>query len=134
MSEKYSCQKSVGILPVISDGIYPSETFVAESPFSSSGSRSSPRDQTRHIYYCARLTTYGQSHLPEVSAQRADRLSEPISRSLCQSSYALLKSRIQRSFCVSGVLPLLRLVRLISKPSVRSLHQSLQPNNLPLGG
>ncbi|GKD01267.1 putative transcription factor MYB family protein, partial [Tanacetum coccineum] len=51
-------------------------------------------------------------------------LSEPISRSLCQSSSALLKSRIPRSFCVSRVLPSLRFVR--STSELRSFFTSQQ--------
>ncbi|GJR76253.1 hypothetical protein Tco_0088618 [Tanacetum coccineum] len=60
-----------------------------------------------------------------------NRLSEPISRSLCQSSLSLLKSRTTRSYCVSRVLPPLRFVTLTSEPSARSLEpsaRSLEPS------
>ncbi|GKB98595.1 hypothetical protein Tco_0984732 [Tanacetum coccineum] len=70
-----------------------------------------------------------------LAACRSLRL-EPISRSLCQSSSALLKSRIPRSFYVSRVLPPLRFVKSTSEPSARSLgpfarslNQSSQLNN-----
>ncbi|GJX77204.1 hypothetical protein Tco_0324015 [Tanacetum coccineum] len=55
----------------------------------------------------------------EDSAQQAGSLWPPIGASalsLCQSSSALLKSRIQRSFYVSKVLPLLCFFRLTSEP------------------